>query len=145
MDDLTIKEIAFSSTEYDQEVALRDKILRKPLGLSLYNENLANEINDTHLGAFQGDKLLGVLILTALPDNSYKMRQVAVDDEFQQKGIGKKLVAYAENFARSRDAREIQLHARKTAVSFYEKLGYLTEGDEFTEVNIPHRKMYKKL
>jgi len=35
------------------------------------------------------------------------------------------------------------LNARKTAVGFYEKLGYEKIGEEFPEINIPHYKMRK--
>jgi len=37
------------------------------------------------------------------------------------------------------------MHARKTALGFYEKLGYNVVGDEFTEVTIPHFVMEKNL
>jgi hypothetical protein len=40
------------SEEYRQSLELRDNILRKPLGLSLFNENLDNEVNDIHIGVF---------------------------------------------------------------------------------------------
>jgi len=41
--------------------------------------------------------------------------------------------------------REIVLHARESAVRFYESVGYVAEGEAFTEVTIPHRKMVKRL
>jgi len=37
------------------------------------------------------------------------------------------------------------MHARKTAIGFYEKSGYSVIGDEFTEVGIPHFEMVKKI
>jgi predicted GNAT family N-acyltransferase len=37
------------------------------------------------------------------------------------------------------------MHARKTAVGFYEKLGYKRIGNEFLEVTIPHYAMEKAL
>ena len=37
------------------------------------------------------------------------------------------------------------LHARETAVVFYEKLGYSSLGDQFEEVTIPHWAMEKRL
>jgi predicted GNAT family N-acyltransferase len=37
------------------------------------------------------------------------------------------------------------MHARKSAVGFYEKLGYKIVGDEFEEVTIPHFEMQKTL
>jgi len=37
------------------------------------------------------------------------------------------------------------LHARDTAVGFYEKRGYVREGDFFLEVSLPHITMTKSL
>ncbi len=145
MEHLLIKEIPYQSCEYHLEVALRDKILRRPLGLSLYEEKLDHEKEDIHLGAFQNGTLLGVLILTKLDHGDFKMRQVAVEEMLQGKGIGKRLVLHAENYARQKGAKGIILHARKTAVAFYEKLGYQTIGEEFIEVKLPHKKMFKTL
>jgi predicted GNAT family N-acyltransferase len=52
---------------------------------------------------------------------------------------------FAENLAKDSGGREIMMHARKTAIGFYEKLGYTAEGDEFSEVGIPHVEMRKSL
>jgi GNAT superfamily N-acetyltransferase len=73
------------------------------------------------------------------------MRQLAVREDFLKKGFGRELVSYAESFARERGYGEIALHARETALGFYEKLGYEAEGDSFTEVGLPHLAMRKKL
>jgi predicted GNAT family N-acyltransferase len=37
------------------------------------------------------------------------------------------------------------MHARKTALGFYEKLGYKAQGEEFEEVTIAHYVMEKAL
>jgi predicted GNAT family N-acyltransferase len=37
------------------------------------------------------------------------------------------------------------LHARKTAIGFYEKLAYAVVGGEFTEVGVAHVKMIKRI
>jgi GNAT superfamily N-acetyltransferase len=73
------------------------------------------------------------------------MRQVAVLPTLQGKGIGKILVQQTEQWARYNGWRTILLHARLTAVPFYEKLEYEIEGDVFEEVSVPHFKMKKKL
>jgi predicted GNAT family N-acyltransferase len=41
--------------------------------------------------------------------------------------------------------RRMVLHARETAVSFYQNLGYSRFGDQFTEVTIPHWAKEKRL
>lgn len=73
------------------------------------------------------------------------MRQVAIKNEWQGNGVGKKLVLFAERFAYQHSFNKIELNARKTAVAFYLNLGYKTMGNEFAEVGIPHIKMYKNL
>jgi predicted GNAT family N-acyltransferase len=73
------------------------------------------------------------------------MRQVAVDTDCQQSGIGKLLVFFSEQYAKNNGFHTIELHARDAAKDFYLKQNYIVEGDVFTEVGIPHYKMKKKL
>ena len=70
---------------------------------------------------------------------------MAVVSGLQGKGIGKVLLQFAENIARDRGYKKIIMHARKTAVGFYEKLGYKITSNEFEEVTIPHYVMEKTL
>lgn len=142
---LVIKEILYKSDDYRLELELRDKVLRKPLGLSLYDENIEKESNDVHIGAFVHHTLVGVLILTKLNSNEIKMRQVAVDDKWWGKKIGTEIVKYAEEHSLYRGFKTMSLNARKTAIGFYESLGYQRIGEEFLEINIPHSKMQKYL
>jgi ribosomal protein S18 acetylase RimI-like enzyme len=140
-----VRLIAHGSSDYNAELELRNKILRIPLGLDVYEDDLSNELNHFHMGAFDNNKLVGVLVLTPLSKSDVKMRQVAVEEELQGKGIGKKLVEFSEQFSKEKGFRTIVMNARDTAVPFYEKLGYSKEGDMFTEVTIPHFKLYKNL
>lgn len=140
-----IREIAFGSADYERELELRDRLLRRPLGLRLADENLTAEVDDWHVGAFLAGRLAGVLVLTRLDDGRVHMRQVCVAGEEQGKGTGAKLVRFAEDLMRGRGVASVMLNARKTAIGFYEKLGYRAVGDEFLEVGIPHRRMEKNL
>ena len=63
----------------------------------------------------------------------------------QRKGLGKILVANAEETTLENGYKQIILHARITAQGFYEKLGYAPFGNIFTEVTIPHIAMQKSL
>ena len=140
-----IKEFGFNSDEYRNELELRDKVLRKPLGMNLYDENLEADKNDVHIGAFINKRMVGVLILTGLNSNDIKMRQVAVDDVFRAMKIGTEMVRFAEEYSKKKGYSTMLLNARKTAVAFYEKLGYKKMSGEFLEINIPHYKMSKNL
>ncbi len=137
--------IRFGTDDYHRALELRDEVLRKPLGLKFTQEFLASEKYHYHLGIFQGERIVAVLLLEPLAESSVKMRQVAVAEACQGQGIGRRLVEFCEYFAREKNFKKIILHARKTAVSFYEKLNYTVSSDEFLEVGIPHFKMEKKL
>ena len=141
----TLQFISVCSEAYQAELALRNELLRKPIGLDLYCEDLSQEDRDWHIGAFVGGKLIGCLVLTPLNDREIKMRQVAVKEDYQGLGIGRRLVEYAELFAREKGYSAIVLNARKSAIGFYEKLGYKVVGGELIEVGIPHFRMAKKI
>jgi len=136
--------IEHGSGEYEETVALRDEVLRKPLGLSYDPTELAGEKESFHFALREGAELVACLVLKPLDERCIKMRQLAVRDNAQGKGFGRELVNYAHSLAKERGYAEIVLHARETALGFYEKLGYQVEGNPFTEVGLPHLVMRKK-
>lgn len=142
---MALKEIAFGSPEYRKMVQLRYEILRKPLGLEFSEEDLAKEKNDILIAAFEEEDILGCCMLTRMDAETVRLRQMAVQNSQQGKGVGASLMTMAENLARDRGFRKLVMHARKAAIGFYEKQGYQVEGDEFNEVSIPHFRMYKIL
>jgi predicted GNAT family N-acyltransferase len=142
---MALKLIDHGTKEYQQMIRLRMDILRKPLGLSFLDEELDKEKEDILIGAFEDDRILGCCLLTKVDDKTVRLRQMAVPNSLQGKGIGRALMIFAENIARDLGYRTLVMHARKTAVGFYEKLGYNCTGNEFVEVTIPHYVMEKKL
>jgi N-acetylglutamate synthase-like GNAT family acetyltransferase len=142
---MPIKQIDYGTAEYDQMVNLRYEILRKPLRLSFDKEELEKEKNDILIAAFEEDKILGCCLLKKIDNNMVRLRQMAVANNLQGKGIGASMMYFAENVARDAGFKKIRMHARKTAIGFYEKLGYTVMGNEFLEVSIPHFLMEKKL
>jgi len=126
-------------------VDLRYAILRKPLHLSFDPRELDKEKDDILIGAFEEEKILGCCLLTKIDKESLKLRQMAVQNNLQGKGIGASMMNFAENVARDAGYKKLIMHARKTATGFYEKLGFKISGDEFLELSIPHFVMVKKL
>ena len=142
---MALKIIDHGSKDYQKMVDLRFEILRKPLGLKFNAEELEREKEDMLIGAFDDEKLLACCLITKIDDTTCKLRQMAVQNSVQGKGIGFTMMNFAENVARDRGYKKMIMHARKTAIGFYEKVGYKTCGDEFMEVTIPHFVMEKKL
>jgi ribosomal protein S18 acetylase RimI-like enzyme len=144
-ENIEIKTFEHGFDIYKESVDLRTRILLEPLG----HNDLASDYDfpekDIYIGAFYGEKLIGTVILTPLEDKNVKMRQLTVDPAFRGQDIGQALVLASEKAARKLDFKRITLHARESAIAFYEKLDYLRVGDRFLEIDIPHWIMEKEL
>jgi predicted GNAT family N-acyltransferase len=145
MENIELKTIFHNSPEYDAEVTLRSSILRQPLGLSFSADELSAEADSHHVGCYIDGVLVGCLVLKPIDVKQIQMRQVAVDEKVKGRGIGRLMVNYSEDLARKLGFQKMVLHARETAVPFYELLGYAKVGDRFTEVTIPHWVMVRVL
>lgn len=143
---ISFREVLHGSADYYKTVALRETLLRKPLGLVFHPDELEQEQSHRHLAMWQHQKeLLACLVMVPTTANRWKMRQVAVRTDWQGKHIGQQLVRESEGFARRQGIEQIYLHAREPVIGFYEKLGYQKVGGIFEEVRIPHQKMEKLL
>lgn len=142
---MALKQIDHGTPEYQQMVRLREEILRKPLGLSFDSAELEREKEDILLGAFDEEDLLACCLLTRIDSKTIKLRQMAVQNNLQGKGIGASIMSFAEAIARDKGYTSLMMHARNTAIGFYEKFGYKVTGEEFIEVNIPHHVMEKRI
>lgn len=139
-------EISHKTKYYKEACRLRDDILRKPLGMSLYDQNLEEEKDHIHIiGKSSNDEVLAYLQFRLLDDNTAKMQQVAVRKKNHANGIGRRLVNHSEQFIKNIGVKFIVLHAREPVIGFYEKLGYQKIGEKFLEVTIPHYKMKKPI
>jgi len=142
---MALKILDHGTPEYQQMIKLRDDILRKPLGLSFDKEELDNEKDNLLMAAYEDDVMLGCCMLVEENPQTVRLRQMAVLNDLQGKGIGRALMNFAENLARDRGYQKISMHARQNAIGFYEKMGYKKVGSEFKELTIPHYIMEKKL
>lgn len=134
----TCREILFGSPEYEAVVALRAAVLRRPLGLGWEPGAFDDEERSFHIGIFDGQLLLGCLVLKPLDATRLKMRQVAIAPGAQGQGVGSQLIAFSEALARQAGYRATIAHARESAVPFYRKLGYSIDEHSFLEISIPH-------
>ena len=142
---MALKIIDHGTSEYRQMLKLREDILRRPLGLSFTNEELEKEKDNLLIAAYDDEQMLGCCMLVEEKPGTVRLRQMAVINDLQGKGIGRALMQFAENLSRDRGYRKITMHARKNAIGFYEKMGYKKKGEEFEEVTIPHYVMEKNL
>ncbi len=142
---MDLRIIQHNSEEYKVMIELRMKILRTPLGLSFTDEQLESEKKDILICAYDNEQLKGCCVLTKKDEKTIQLRQMAVDTVLQSKGIGKAIMIFAEEVARTNGYNTLMMHAREEAVGFYEKCGYKKEGEPFIEVTIPHYHMERSL
>jgi len=119
--------------------------LRAPLGLDFSQDELSAEACDIHIAAYADGILAGCLVMVLFSDSEVKIRQVAVRENLQRKGFGSALTRFAEQLASEKGFASIVLHARQSAVPFYQIHGYLIDSEPFVEVTIPHIRMRKNI
>jgi predicted GNAT family N-acyltransferase len=143
---ITYRQITTSDREYEAEKALRNRALRTPLGLTLSETDLRGEDRQIHLLAIdENGEVVGCVLIVPLAEGTARIRQMAVEERLRGQGIGAGLMAQAEALARALPARKVTMHARLYARGFYERLGYKTASEIFTEKTIPHILMEKTL
>lgn len=127
---------------YQQERELRNRILLRPVGIPDYGWEM-NDAKAWHFIAMENHQIAGCVLLVPLNYEKTKaqLMQMAVDTQFQRKGIGRLLVKELLKFSKQNNIEEVTCHARNNVLNFYEKLGFEIYDEPFIEVGIPHRHM----
>ena len=131
---------------------LRSKILRNNINPNDCRFQGDNDLDSYHLGAFISNKLVGAVSLINNKcekmkiENCYQMRGLCVDDSFQNRGIGKKLVKKVEEKLKKLKIDNVWMNARESAIQFYLNLNYTNTSIKYSIGQIGlHFLMYKKL
>ena len=135
-----------SSEEFKEYDLFRWEILRKPIGKSI--ESLKDEYEDSsyHLIGVINNKIIACGRLHFNSDNEAQIRYMAIDENFQRKGIGVKIIELLEAEAKKKQINKIVLNARNHVIKFYAKSGYrAVRKYEGSDTGIPHTTMEKIL
>ena len=79
---------------------MREAILRRPLGLTISAEELADDETRQHFCALSLGRVVGSVSLKPLGEALLQLKQMAVAEDRQRRGIGRQLLAHAEGWAR---------------------------------------------
>lgn len=144
--DVVFSKIDFASNAYHCAVALRQSVLRAPLGLTLDAHDLEGESEQWHFVLFdKGGEVAATLCVRIAGKKHCKFRQMAVLESYRGQGFGGMILAKVEQVMHKKGFDTVELHARVSAQGFYEKNAYTAIGDEFDEVGIAHIRMKKTL
>jgi len=123
---------ANGNIEVEKIIDLRDKILRRPWGQP--KETATDTLEHSSINAYIADETENIIACGRLQENENKIGQIrfmAVDDNQQGKGLGKKIVEFLEIKAKELHLNKIELQARDNAVKFYESMGYTIKEKSF--------------
>lgn len=77
------------------------------------------------------DITIGVLVLIKINIDTYEIANIAVREDFQRKGIGKKLIQFAIDAAKVRSAKSIEIGTGNSSIYqliLYQKCGFRISG-----------------
>ena len=131
---------------------LRNKILRPGFPPSVVVYDCDSDQTCFHIAAKKNNKIIGSATFYEIPHEScqgkivYRLRGMAVDFNYQKKGIGKKILRFAFQELKKRNVNFLWCNARLVAVNFYKKLNFKVYGEEFNIEHIgPHYVMCIKV
>ncbi|MDD2446687.1 MAG: GNAT family N-acetyltransferase [Tissierellia bacterium] len=145
MKGIEIKAIIYGTSEYERSIDLRNEVFRKPWGLNIRDEDLTNDQYMEMFGAYKDDKIIATIFLTEDDKEHARIKSVAILDEYRGKGLGSYLMDYAENIAKDRGYKKVNLMGRVSAEVFYNKIGYKTLSQPYDYHTISHIDMEKEL
>ena len=100
-----------------------------PWSRSMFASELAKPTSIC-LGAFEGDRLVGYMINSRYVD-AWHVMNVAVDPDFQRRGIATRLLGRLFELTRDDQRRGYTLEVRvsnRDAIGLYENLGFVRQG-----------------
>ena len=135
-----------NSKEFKEYDLFRWKILRKPIGKGIDSLKDQYEESSFHLIGIKDEIIIGCGRLHFNNKDEAQIRYMAVEERYQGKGIGKKILELLEKNAKKNNAKKIILNARDHVLSFYKSSDYTAIGKyDGSDTGIPHTRMVKKI
>ncbi|MBL9054078.1 MAG: GNAT family N-acetyltransferase [Tabrizicola sp.] len=135
--------------ERTEDIALCQRLRRAVFideqGVSEEDEVDGLDPEAIHLLAFDGERPVGTARMLVKGETG-KIGRVCVLSEARGTGLGAALIrACLEELRRVPGVSAALLGSQSHATGFYEKLGFVVEGEEFIDAGIPHRHMRRAL
>jgi predicted GNAT family N-acyltransferase len=135
-----------SQREYKEYDLFRWEILRKPIGKNI--TSLKDEFEELafHLIGIKDKKIIACGRLHFNCKDEAQIRYMAVAENLQGTGIGKKILDLLEKNAKENNAKRVILNARDHVIDFYRISGYKTvKRYNGSDTGIPHTTMKKNI
>ena len=121
---------AVTQKEKEELDRLLWEILWEPLDFPRdIHESFKLDSPQTDLIAVDKGKIIGVLVANRLSGTEIELRHIAIESEYQGNGVGRMLVEKLLGMVKQKAPLTISTHARNTSVGFFEKFGFIPDGD----------------
>lgn len=137
--------ITTEDPEHTKEQMLRWEVLLKPQGIPPEMEMTTQEEKSLHLIALHQKKLVGCILFYPESETKGRLYHMALSEEYQGKGFGRKLISTLERALMGRGIKEVYLDTPQDRVGFYIRMGYQMEGNVQLQNGQLQQRMIKKL
>jgi predicted GNAT family N-acyltransferase len=124
---------------------IRTKVFQEEQGIAAELEFDGFDLEATHLLAYLSERAVGTTRIRELDNRTAKIERLAVLPEARHQGIGTQLMKAALNNIVDRHYQIVVVHAQAYIKNIYQKLGFIEVEEAFTEAEIIHCKMVKKI
>ncbi len=130
--------------EVNAALELRHAVFVVEQRVPLAEEQDGRDARARHLVGVQDGRVVATCRVLCDGDTA-KLGRMAVAASARRRGIASRLLAAAEDHARTSGAARIALAAQTGALALYERAGYATRGERFLDAGIEHVMMDKRL
>ena len=113
-------------------------VLRSPLGMEKGSERDNYEDGAVHLVGICDRQIIASARLRELSPELGSISYVAVLPEFQNQGIGTQLIEALIAKAQAKNLKTLRLKSRINAIKFYQRIGFIEQGNQMDFLGIPH-------
>ena len=125
-------------------IMIRELVFVEEQGFKNEFDEIDEDNKTMHIVAYKDDVPIGTCRFY-MKDGEYNIGRIAVVKEYRGKGVGAIIVEYAEEKIYEMGGTEISLSAQVRIKSFYEKMGYVCEGNIYLDEMCPHIRMRKSI
>ncbi|MBM7642508.1 putative GNAT family N-acyltransferase [Streptococcus loxodontisalivarius] len=135
------------SKTYLHAMKIRHQVFVKGQGIPRSRDLDKDEANCLHFVLYDDNNQAAATcrLLFSQTEKSASLQRMAVLDKYQGHGLGNQLLQYVCDFAKERQIRSIKAHSQLSALPFYQKNGFIPQGETFLDTGIEHLLVIKKL
>ncbi|OJJ25043.1 GNAT family N-acetyltransferase [Roseofilum reptotaenium AO1-A] len=140
---MAIERVSYKE-KWEEIASIRIEVFQNEQGVDPTLEFDGLDEHADHLLAYMESVPVGTARVRQLNPETGKIERLAVLARFRGQGIGRKLILKALELAQSYGVQEVIINAQVYVQPLYEQFGFIPEGEEFLDAQMPHIKMRKK-